>query len=201
MSKRVLLSNTIEPDNAGFEQNMAVVLMVSERAKQLLARVERVKKFKAEDDKDLYSMEFWSGSSEYVVDQKLADVILKIAEEEYGGPDADDDGKRIMGEARRIAGLVRAGVPLGQQHLPIEDPEEILAWAMENYDDEAEEADDDTRFDCYTVVVDDTSIQYTALAKHGSGEGIKTARLDVDHLRWLAGEDVKLDEKVEAPRQ
>jgi len=200
MSNRVLLSNTIEPDNAGFEQNMAVVLMVPERAQQLLGRIETVKKFKAETDKDLYSMEFWSGSSEYVVDQKLADVILKLAEDEYDVPNAEPDQRRALEEARRIAGLVRAGVPLGQQHLPIEDPEEILAWAMENYDDEAEDADDDTRFDCYTVVVDDTSIQYTALAKHGSGEGIKTARLDVNHLRWLAGESVTLDEKVEATR-
>jgi len=200
MAKRVLLSNTIEPDNAGFEQNMAVVLMEPERARQLLGRVDGVKRFKEKTDKDLYSMEFWSGSSEYVVDQKLADVILKIAEEQYGAED-DPESKRLMGEARRIAGLVRAGVPLGQQHMPIDDPDEILAWAMEAYDDEAEDADDDTRFDCYTVVVSDDSIQYTALAKHGSGEGIKTARLDVPHLRWLAGEDVKLDEKIEAPRQ
>lgn len=198
MAKRVLLSNTIEPDNAGFEQNMAVVLMEPEQAQKLLERVEAVKKFKAEVDKDLYSMEFWAGSTEYVVDQKLADVILKIAEEQYGAEDYDE-AKRIMGEAERIAGLVSAGVPLGQQHMPIDDPDGILAWAMEAYDDEAEGADDDTRFDCYTVVVDDDSIQYTALAKYGSGEGIKAARIRVNQLRWLAGEDVTLEEKVEAP--
>lgn len=187
MAKRVLLSNTIEPDNAGFEQNLAVVLLEPAQAKKLLKRVEQVKKLKAKDS-DLYMMEFWSGSVEYFVDRKLADVILKVHDEDHP-------------EAKRIADLVRDGVSLGQQLLPVDDPEEVLESACNNYDDEGDEVDDDTRFDCYTVVVDDDSIQYTALAKYGSGEGIKTARIRVDYLRWLAGENVNLDEKIEAPTQ
>lgn len=199
MSKRVLLTNTIESENAGFEQNMAVIYMTPERSENMLARIRQVNELKKVDS-NLYAMEFWCGSIEYVVYSKLADVIITIAEEDYGGNE-DEESKRILGEAKRIADLIRDGVPLSQNIMPIDDPEGIVEWAMESYDEEADGVDDDTRFDCYTVVIDDDSIQYTALAKHGSGESIRTPHLRDPHLRWMKGEAVQLEEKVEAPTQ
>ncbi len=187
MSTRVILSKTDEPESANFEQNLAVILMVPERARQLLERMALVKELKRKD-KDVYSIEYWGGMAEYVVKRKLGDVVLEIH------PDGEPEPVRILG-------LLRAGIPVDRDLMPVEDPGRVLEAAMAAYDEEAEGAADDTKFDCYTVVVDDDSVKFTALAEYGTGEGIRTRSLYEKHLRWLAGETVELDEKIEAPRQ
>jgi hypothetical protein len=184
MAKRIILTSATESENAGIEQNMCVVNICPEEAKSMLGYIELVDQIKKKNS-NLYAMEYWCGYQEFVVDRKLYDVVERL------GEDKED---AFVKEVNRIADLV-INSPYDGLVL-IEDPEGLIEEALAYYEDEA---DDDTSLDCYTVVVNDDSIQYTALAKDGSGEGIKSHRIHVNVLRWLAGEDVKLEEKVEAP--
>lgn len=188
MARRFILSKTSEPENAAFEQNMAVIRMETELAERLLARLDLVKKGK-EADGNLYAMEYWTGSVEFVSSSTLAELVRN------GYDDSDEDPPA---DVERIASLVESAFDQGQDLVLVDDPDEVMA-AVDDYG-EAED-DDDTRFDCYTVVITDDSFEWKALAKYGSGEGISTHRLTEAHVRWLAGGVAPAEEKVEASTQ
>lgn len=165
MSKRFILTKVSTGENDGFEQDVALVLANEAQVAALLARLARSKRIKAEEDTNLYAVEYWTSAVHFVQHDELADLIVEHHE-----------------EAERVAALLDSFYAGDDEVLCVEDPEQVVLAVIDDY-----EVDGETRLNCVTVVVTDDTVVYTALAKHGDGK-IESKTLGEEHVRWLAGE-------------
>lgn len=171
MSRRVILTKVSSGENDGFEQDTAVVLVNAAQGKRFLDRLARSKRVKAEDDDNLYAMEYWTSAVHFVQYDELATLIREHH---------DDDHE----EAKRVADLVEAFYKGDADFLCVDDPEQCVFAVIDDY-----EVDGETRLNCVTMVVTEDAVVFTALPKYGDGK-IESRTLYEDGVRWLVGEAV-----------